>query len=137
MIQVVAHFYNLREAFQVAAELTRPGGFWLIETWNKDSLMARAFGQNWHEYSPPSVLNWFSPEGLKCLVSQFGFTEAARGRPPKWLKSSHAKSLVSYKLQGSSLSRTANGLLKLVPDNLAIPYPAYDLFWVLFRKSSS
>jgi SAM-dependent methyltransferase len=135
MIQVVAHFYELRQAFQVAAEFTRPGGFWLIETWNRESFVARALGQHWHEYSPPSVLHWFSPEGLKRFVAQFGFFEIARGRPSKWLNGAHVKSLLGYKLQDSQLSWLASGLLDVIPDHLTIPYPTYDLFWILFQKT--
>lgn len=134
MIQVIAHFYNLRKALKVAAEITRPGGSWLIETWDRESLVARILGKHWHEYSPPSVLHWFSPGGLKQLAGQFGFSEVARGRPSKWLSGAHAKSLLSYKLQSSSLGRLAAGLLDVIPNHLTIPYPAYDLFWMLFQK---
>ncbi len=61
MIQVVPHFYDVRQAFQAAAKVTRPGGFWLIETWNRDSLTARCLGQSWHEYSPPVFCTGFHP----------------------------------------------------------------------------
>jgi len=37
MIQVIAHFHDLRQALTNAAALTRPGGFWLIESWNRTS----------------------------------------------------------------------------------------------------
>jgi SAM-dependent methyltransferase len=135
MIQVVAHFYDLRKALQVAMEITRPAGFWLVETWDRESLMARVLGKHWHEYSPPSVLHWFSPEGLKRLAGQFGFSEVARGRPSKRLNGAHVKSLLGYKLQSSRLGELTAGLLDVIPDHLAIPYPAYDLFWILFQKS--
>lgn len=134
MIQVAAHFYNVRSAFQVAAELTRPGGYWLIETSNKDSLVARVMGKNWHLYSPPSVLNFFTPETLNKLAQQYGFREVARGRPSKWLKGNHVKSLVSHKLQGSRLERPGNILWKAFPDEVSVPYPSFDLFWGLYRK---
>lgn len=133
MIQVIAHFFNIREALQKAADITCPGGFWLIETWDKDSWMARALGQNWHEYSPPSVLHFFSPKSLKQLVSQYGFVEVARGRPQKRISGEHAKSLLEYKLEKPPLSWLRGGL-KIVPDQLSIPYPAFDLFWMLFQK---
>jgi SAM-dependent methyltransferase len=133
MIQVIAHFFNIRKALQKAADVTRPGGYWLIETWNKDSWMARAFGQNWHEYSPPSVLHFFSPTTLKQLVSQFGFVEVARGRPQYRISGEHAKSLLAYKLENSAFSWLRSGL-KIVPDRLSIPYPSFDLFWMLFQK---
>ncbi len=136
MIQVIAHFFDIRKALKKAAQVTRPGGFWLIETWNKDSWIARVLGPHWHEYSPPSVLHYFSPANLTSLAAEFGFTEVARGRPAKRINGAHAKSLLEYKLQSSPLAWLLNGL-KIIPDDLAIPYPTFDLFWILFQKKAS
>lgn len=137
MVQVVAHFNDLHRAFQNAANMTRPGGYWLIETWNKDSFVARALGENWHEYSPPSVLHWFSPQTLNRLAGQFGFTLVAKGRPEKWLKGEHAKSLVRYKLEDLGMvGQLGKPLVNLVPDGFNIPYPTFDLFWALYRKTA-
>ncbi|MFM7427952.1 MAG: class I SAM-dependent methyltransferase [Elainella sp.] len=133
LIQVVPHFYDLHQAFQVASQHTAPNGFWLIETWNRSSLTARLFGQNWHEYSPPSVLHWFSAAGLQRLAAQYGFVEVARGRPAKWINVAHAKSLLRYRWANTSL-RGALRLLDIVPDRLNLPYPAEDLFWMLLQK---
>ena len=134
MIQVIAHFADLRQALQVACDVTKPAGYWLIETWNKDSFAARIFGQNWHEYSPPSVLQWFSPPTLKALAAQYGLREVARGRPSKWINGGHAKSLLQYKLQGLPLGRQVGKLLNLLPEYLPLPYLADDLFWMLLQK---
>lgn len=136
MVQVVAHFYDLRQALQQAARLTRPAGFWLIETWNRESWTARVLGEHWHEYSPPSVLHWFSPEGLQRLAAQFGFRQIARGRPPKWIGGAHARSLLRHRFEDSRLGRCAGRLLGLIPDRLAIPYPGDDLFWALFQGAA-
>jgi SAM-dependent methyltransferase len=135
MIQVAAHFRDVRKAFQVAAALTRPSGFWLIETWSTQSWTARVLGSHWHEYSPPSTLNYFSPEGLRCLSAQFGFRQVARGRPVKRINGAHAKSLLQYKLGGSRLERFAAATAGFIPDRISIPYPSEDLFWALFRRS--
>lgn len=135
MIQVVAHFVDPRKALQVAAEVTRPRGFWLIETWNRESWTARIFGKRWHEYSPPSVLHWFSPEGLRRLAGQFGFCEVARGRPAKWVNGGHVKSLLRHQLKGCRLERLATAMVSVIPTPLPIPYVADDVFWVLFQKS--
>jgi ubiquinone/menaquinone biosynthesis C-methylase UbiE len=135
MIQVIAHFVDPRQALEAAQQVTRPGGFWLIETWNRESWTARAFGKRWHEYSPPSVLQWFSPAGLCSLAAQFGFREAARGRPSKWINAAHAKSLLQYRLKDSPLDQIFAVASRLIPDRLALPYPAEDLFWILFQKS--
>jgi SAM-dependent methyltransferase len=135
MIQVIAHFINPRSALKVADSFTRPGGFWLIETWNRESLTARLFGKHWHEYSPPSVLHWFSPRGLSQLAAEFGFREVARGKPTKWISGGHAKSLVRYRLESAHLGRPFTGLVRLLPDSLSLPYPAEDLFWIIFQKA--
>jgi SAM-dependent methyltransferase len=135
MVQVIAHFYDLRQALQRAAQVTRPGGFWLIESWNKESWTARTFGQYWHEYSPPSVLNWFSPQDLTQLVSQFGYREVARGRPPKWFSAPHAKSLLQYKLETLKWGRLLTGLVGAIPNRLPLPYLGDDLFWALYQDA--
>ncbi len=134
MIQVVAHFVDVRRALSVAADRTRPGGHWLIETWDRSSLTARMFGRRWHEYSPPSVLHWFSRDGLRRFAKSFGMREVAWGRPRKRISGAHARSLVAYKLRGSRLGGVAGIALRAIPDGAAIPYPAEDLFWMLLRK---
>ncbi len=134
LIQVIAHFVDPREAVQCVAELVRPGGLCLVETWNVQSWTARLFGRHWHEYSPPSVLQWFSPVTLAALFGAAGFTPIAQGRPQKWLNAEHAKSLLRHKAASSRLAKLAASVLSVVPDRSALPYPSEDLFWVLFRK---
>jgi SAM-dependent methyltransferase len=127
MIQVAAHFYEPRKAFQKASVLLNENGFLLVETWNRESISARIFGKNWHEYSPPSVLQWFSLNGLTQFLKDFGFEKIAHGRPSKKISGAHAKSLLKYRLGD-------NFLLKLIPDKLNFPYPSEDLFWAIYRK---
>jgi SAM-dependent methyltransferase len=132
MIQVVAHFPNPRQALARAADLTRPGGFWLLETWDRESLAARAFGKGWHEYSPPSVLHWFSRSGLQGLAGSLGFSEVAWGHPRRWINLGHARSLLEHKLGGGVLRHLLRPL-RLMPASLRLPYPGDDLFWALFQ----
>ncbi|MCS6873353.1 MAG: class I SAM-dependent methyltransferase [Pyrinomonadaceae bacterium] len=129
MIQVVAHFYDLKAAFQNAHSLLSKNGVLLIETWNFRSITARIFGRKWHEYSPPSVLHWFSPESLTGVLSKFGFVKIAQGRPKKVISGRHARSLLHY-----LLGKRFFPVLKLIPDRIRIIYPAEDLFWALYRK---
>jgi len=133
-IQVVAHFPDPLKAFQRADQLTRPGGFWLIETWNSESLTARILGQNWHEYSPPSVLHWFSRRSLRRVLLQLGYRQVGIGTLGKWLNAGHAKSLLQHKLAGTIAGRLVNRVATLFPDHLVIPYPSEDLFWAVFQK---
>ena len=134
MIQVMPHFVDPKRSIQIVAEYTKSGGYCLIETWNRASWTAWLFGSRWHEYSPPTVLHWFSPEGLERLMAAFGFHEVERGRPVKWLNGAHAKSLLRYKWNGSAWGRFMGRAVGIIPDWLHIPYPAEDLFWSLFKK---
>lgn len=127
MIQVAAHFYDPRKAFEKSFELLNKDGFLLIETWNRESFSAKIFGRNWHEYSPPSVLQFFSEKGLSEFLQTIGFEKIGHGRPSKKISGAHAKSLLKYRLGD-------NFLLKLIPEKFEFPYPSEDLFWVLYRK---
>ncbi len=135
MIQVVAHFVDVSTSLKNIARVTKPSGYWLVESWNRASIAARVFGQRWHEYSPPSVLHWFSPRTFRDLASRYGFREIATGRPAKWINGGHAKSLLQYKLNSSAAGRMAGRLLNVLPDYMPIPYLADDLFWMLLQKS--
>ena len=120
MIQVVAHFQDPRRALSRAAERARPGGFWLVETWNCESWTARAFGRHWHEYSPPSVLHYFSRAGLRRLAGSLGFREIASGRPARRIGVAHARSLLEHKLAGGPLPWLA-APLGWLPASLGFP----------------
>jgi SAM-dependent methyltransferase len=135
MIQVLPHFIDPKHAMSVVARILKPGGLLLIETWNRKSLTAKLMGQNWHEYSPPSVLHWFDPDSVNRLANPFGLTEIARGRPAKKILTSHAKSLLKHTMSGSVIGRIGLPLLGLIPDGWALPYPAEDLFYIVLRKS--
>jgi len=128
MIQVAAHFYDPASAFGKAHSLLRPGGLLLVETWDRGSISARVFGKSWHEYSPPSVLNWWTKAGLSAFLSQLGFTRIEGGRPSKKISGGHVRSLLKYRLGD-------NVLLKLIPDKVNFPYPSEDLFWALYKKN--
>ncbi len=128
MIQVAAHFYDPRAAFERARDLLSDGGILLIETWNRDSVSARVFGKNWHEYSPPSVLQFFSEKGLTAFLQGIGFEKVAGGRPSKKISGAHARSLLKYRIGDSFL-------LKMIPEKINFPYPSEDLFWAAYRRS--
>lgn len=128
MIQVAAHLYDPASAFRRTTELLEEDGLLLIETWNRASYSARILGKHWHEYSPPSVLQWYSAEGLTEYLKGLGFERLALGRPAKKISGDHAKSLLKYRLGDSFL-------LRLIPSRIEFPYPSEDLFWALFRKT--
>lgn len=132
MIQVVHHLTDIRRAMQIAAVHTRPGGIWLVETWDNSSVSARLFGPRWHVYNPPTVIQYFSRRSLEHLCAQFGFVRIGLGRTSKPISCGHAKSLLRHHLGNCCPER----LLRLLPDRWSIPYPADDLFWMLFQKQT-
>lgn len=135
LIQVVAHIYDLHNSMKRINGFLKPGGHVLIETWNKDSLTARIFGSNWHEYSPPGTLNYFSKKTLNQLMLGHDFTKVAEGTPKKSIHSKHAKSLIKHKLLESKGLKWLAGITSLIPTNLILPYPSEDLFWALYKKN--
>lgn len=134
MIQVVAHFVDPRQALGVASEMTKPGGYWLIETWNKESWAARVLGEGWHEYNPPSVLHCFSHESLRKLVESLGMRQIARGRPTKWISRAHARSIATNGPVGGLAGKLIDYGTRIVPGKSAFPYLLDDVFWALYRK---
>jgi SAM-dependent methyltransferase len=137
MIQVIAHFYNLNLALRSASKICKPNGFWLIETVDKDSFVSRIMGKKWHMYSPPSAIHYFSRKSLNALAEQNSFREVASGRPAKWLLGRHAKSVLAYKLGISRRDRLSGRILDIIPDQMPIPYPNFDVFWVLYQKQAA
>lgn len=135
MIQVIAHLYNLKDSFKKIKNNLKPGGFLLIETWNKDSRTARFLGKNWHEIFPPSSINYFSKKTLNRLLNLNGFSLIAGGRPKKSIHSIHAKSILRHRLLEIPKSKWLAKFLCLIPNDIIIPYPAEDLFWALFKKT--
>ena len=93
-VQVLMHFYDLGGALKRARSLTQRAGLWLIETWDRESLVARLFGPRWHAFNPPTVLHWFSKDSLRSLIEGYGFRYLAAGRPPRSIAGARAKSLL-------------------------------------------
>ena len=134
MIQVISHFVDPKRTLQLAHGLLEDSGLLLVETWDRNSWTAKGFGKRWHEYSPPSVLHWFSRDSLSELAGRCGFRELQRGRPVKKIKLGHAVSLLKHKMSSSGLGRIATSPLGLIPKKLKVSYPFDDVFWMIFQK---
>jgi len=135
MIQVLAHFLDPRAALGMALKITKPGGYWLIESWNRNSWTTRMLGRYWHEYNPPSVLHWFSRRSLRRLLSEFGMQEVAHGWPLKWIHASHAKSAIRHSLESSRLGPLVTSVVRIIPDLFPLLYPGDDVCWSLYQRS--
>ena len=135
MVQVISHFLDPCRALEKSFALLKPGGTLLVETWNRSSLIARYSGERWHEYSPPSVLHWFTPDALHRAAFSQGFTHMKSARSLRIINVGHAKSLLDH-VDKSMPYRIARFMLRFVPNWMNIPYPGDDLIWALYRKPS-
>jgi SAM-dependent methyltransferase len=135
MIQVIAHLFDLNQSVKNAYDYLNPGGYMLIETWNRSSFTARLFGRNWHEYSPPGTLNYFNKKTLDILMNKYDLHKISSGWPKKNIISNHAKSLLKHKIEDIRLLRKISGIVGIIPDNVLLPYLGDDLFWALYRKN--
>jgi len=129
MVQVLPHFYDIRQALENLTKITRPGSLLLIETWDRNSLIAKIFGKRWHEYNPPSARHWFTKGEVITLLKQYHFELMDMGRPAKKIDSSRIRSRISKKPGYKWLSN-------LIPKGIQLPYFGDDLFWAIFRKTS-
>jgi SAM-dependent methyltransferase len=136
MLQVLAHFVDPRLALIKSRELLHSGGHLLVESWDRASFAARFAGKTWHEYSPPSVLHWFSRQEVGRLARNCGFEVVSQGRPTKWIEAGHARSLLEAKAGQSRWTQVLAATLRFVPDHAALPYPSDDLFWMLLRRAA-
>lgn len=134
MIQVIGHFYDIEKVMIQVRKYLKPGGLILVESWNMDSKYAKIMGKYWHEYSPPSVLRWYSDESLIHFFEKNGFTLLDFGYPPKKINVNHAISLLKEKMRFPFKVQFFNILNRLF-GKFNLTYPFYDLKWYLFRKN--
>lgn len=130
LIQVIAHFYDLEKAILKLNSLIKDGGYLLIETWNRNSITARIFGWKWHEYSPPTVIHWFTRKDLVTYLENAGFKLIKKGRLMKKINSGHAKTLILEKISNKLLRK----LIKFIPEKINLIYPSEDLFYIILKK---
>ncbi len=135
LIQVIGHAPDAHAAFSVLARAIVPGGTLVVETWNVASVTARAFGRRWHEFSPPSVLHYFTYASLDALASAHGFVRIERGRPDKGIGVGHAASFALAKLGRAPLGLRVAGFFDRLAPGVVVPYPFDDIFFALYRRT--
>ncbi len=133
LVQVIAHFDRPQDALARLATRVKAGKPVLVETWDRHSVTARAFGKRWHEYSPPSVRHWFTRTSLDTLMTRTGFEHRASGRPSRRLRLAHAASLLGHKL-GFARDGKLVAWTRRIPQWAWLPYPGDDLFWALYER---
>ncbi len=133
LIQVIGHVFNLDLALQNISKIIKNKGLLLVECWDRGSLAARFQGRKWQEYSPPSVINWFTKKCLNQKINQYGFKLIRQGRPKKRISFKHAISILTNKFP---VFKFLCRFLKIILGNkdFFITYPPIDIFYSIYKK---
>lgn len=134
IIQVIGSFYNVDTALLNTNRLLKKGGFVMVESWDMNSLAARIQGKNWHEYCPPTVINWYSDKTLIQAFDYYGFEFVAKGRPKKRININHGLSLVDESFPNFIFKKPILKFFSRMVGKYNVRYPAVDLKWYLFKK---
>ncbi len=126
--QVLEHMPDPVGALSHAASVLATNGRVLIETWDRDSVVARLMGRHWQQASPPSVLWLFDKSDLRRMSSLSGFDLVKCRSSTKWV----SLGLVTGQLAArkSRFGRALHGGLGRVP----LLYCLGDLVTVELRK---
>ncbi|MCP5120682.1 MAG: class I SAM-dependent methyltransferase, partial [bacterium] len=130
--QVLEHLPDPAAALTAARTCLHPGGWLVVETWNRDSWAARLFGAHWQQVTPPSVIHLFARRDLEALLATTGFELHSVRRTSKWISAGFVAGLLAgkYPTVGGWL-RQAVGVTGL--GRLAVPYRLGDLITVVGR----
>jgi SAM-dependent methyltransferase len=107
--QVLEHLPDPLAVLQHARKRMATDGLILIETWNRDSRLARVMGRRWQQVSPPSVVHLFTDKGLLALLGRAGFADA---QVEPWTKRISAATVLGI-AQGKAPSFVRNSLRAL------------------------
>jgi SAM-dependent methyltransferase len=77
LFDVIEHLREPRAAIARVRELLRPGGIVVVETGDREALLARVCGRRWYYYDPPQHLTYFSQRSLVAMLRKAGFAEPA------------------------------------------------------------
>lgn len=131
--QSLEHLPQPLVALQQAAAALKPDGRLVVETWDRASLVARLFGRNWQQVSPPSVLHLFSRRGLRTLLARAGFAEVRFHRTRKQVSLGHVSRLLAGK---SMLFKPAANVVDLMGlARWSMGYGFGDLVTLTARKA--
>jgi SAM-dependent methyltransferase len=137
LTQVIGHFTDVDKAIKNIVSILKKDGFVLVESWDMDSNMAKLMGKYWHEYSPPSVINWFSDNTMNQLFNYYGFELVAKGRPSKKIQLKHAFSLLDETLPNIFLKKKLLNFLSNLFGKYKVIYPSFDVKWYLFTLKNN
>ena len=134
--QVLEHLADPSEALAQARACLRPGGFLILETWDRRSWIARLSGAHWQQVTPPSVVHLFSRQDLRALFERTGLQWHSASRASKAVSVGFVANLLAGKYP-TAFGWLARGVERLGLGRLAIPYRLGDLITVVGERRTT
>lgn len=131
--QVLEHMPHPASALAEIYRCLRPGGLLVIETWDRQSWIARLFGRHWQQVTPPSVVHLFTRRSLVQSLTRQGFGAVAFHRVSKLVSLRFVASLLAQK-HPRQLGFLAALAQRSWLGTLAFPYSLGDLIAVAAQK---
>lgn len=95
--QVLEHLPDPVGALKEARSCLQPGGLIIVETWDRGSTVARAFGNHWQQIAPPSVLWIFDRPSLHDVLKRCALKVVSIERTSKAISLGWATGLLADK----------------------------------------
>jgi SAM-dependent methyltransferase len=130
MCQVLSHVPDPVAAVAGAARALKPGGLLFIETWRRDSLLARLAGRRWHVISPPTVVWLETSSSIRALLEQVGLDVVGWTRGRKTVSIGLVTSLLDDRRLPRPVAAATHRLSHSRWARSSIVYPFADLVWV-------
>lgn len=131
--QVLEHCREPLQVLRTAHALLKPEGHVVLETWDKESGVAQAFGNRWQQISPPSVIHLFTRSSLSEMMKRSGFESPTIRATSKYMSLGTVTSLLTQKV--TSLSRVPGwDIIKKATKTLPLPYFLPDLIFASAAK---
>ena len=133
--QSLEHLPDPRAALAEARELIAPRGTLLIETWNRDSFVARAMRSHWQQLAPPTVVHVFSRSSVTALLEEAGFRNIEIYTSSKRVSIGFVTSILGQKYPRIG-KLTAAAATKLHVERQSVRYALGDLITIRARPTS-
>ncbi len=133
IFQTLSHVPDPAALLQAAAQQLRSGGTLIVETWDRESMVARAFGTGWQQAAPPAVLHLFTRKSLETMLHGAGFELLHWKTTMKWVSTGQVASALRPK--SKSLHYAVKWIGRAAGnEELVLPYWGDDLVTLVAHR---